>query len=252
LLVLHRALAHFDAGFDDDPSDLEGLPARLLAAGDATHAAEAAMALSRMWWSRGEGTKSAEHREEALELVHNVGPSPTKAYVLTEGARQLMLAYEWGRTREVGGEAVALAEELGLDRFRASVLITIGTAGGEMEELEQGIEIAQRVKDIEQLTRGYNNLAELVLETGEIAAAGPLYEAARSVAARFGHTLALRWLDAQEGVYFYVTGDWDRSGDLLDAYVAEVEGGLSSLHGVFGENRARAASTCAWRHGGRL
>jgi class 3 adenylate cyclase len=225
LLVLHRGLADFDGGLDDDPSDLEGLPARFLDAGDSAHAAEAAMALCRMWWNRGEGSKSAEYREQALELVRDEPPSRTKAYVLTEGSRQLMLAYELKPAREIGREALALAEELGLDRFRASVLITIGTAGGEIDALEQGIEIAKQVNDIEQLTRGYNNLGEVVLEAGQVGVAGPLYEAAHTAAARFGHSLAQRWIEAQQGVYFYFIGDWERSQSLLDAYLAEVEGG---------------------------
>jgi class 3 adenylate cyclase len=225
LLVLHGGLADFDGGLADDPSELEGLPGRFLAEGDRVHAAEAAMALCRMWWNRGEGSKSSENREQALELVRDEGPSRTKAYVLTEGARQLMLAYEWDRTREIGNEALALAEELGLDRFRASVLITIGTSENRAEAIEQGIEIASRVNDIEQLTRGYNNLGELVLEEGRVSTAAGLYEAARVAAARFGHSLGQRWLDAQEGFYYYLTGDWERSQSLLDAYLAEAEGG---------------------------
>jgi class 3 adenylate cyclase len=226
LLVLHRGLADFDGGLSDDPSELEGLPARFLAAGDRVHAAEAAMALCRMWWNRGDGSKSRENREQALELVRGEGPSATKAYVLTEGARQLMLAYEWDRVREIGSEALALAEELGLDRFRASILITIGTAGGGAAAIERGIEIARGVNDIEQLTRGYNNLGELVLEEGQVARAGELYDAARAAAARFGHWLGTRWLDAQEGIHYYYAGDWERSQTLLDAYLAEVERGL--------------------------
>jgi ATP/maltotriose-dependent transcriptional regulator MalT len=81
------------------------------------------------------------------------------------------------------------------------------------------------VNDIEQLTRGYNNLGELVLEEGQVDHAGELYDAARIAAARFGHWLGQRWLDAQEGVHYYYAGDWERSQSLLDAYLAEVEDG---------------------------
>ena len=75
----------------------------------------------------------------------------------------------------------------------------MGSAGGTANEVEQGLEIAKRVNDIMQTTRGYNNLAEALLDAGDLAAVRPLYEAARSTAERFGHTLALRWADAQEG-----------------------------------------------------
>jgi len=225
LLVLRRAQAIHEGGLDDDPSEVEPLPARFLAEGETGYAAEASMFLCRMMWSRGDGLAAAEHRERALEPVKAQRPSPTKAYVLTEGSRQLMLAFEWDRARAIGGEALELAESLGLDRFRASVLITMGTAGGTPREIEQGLEIAKQVNDIQQTTRGYNNLAEALIDAGHVMEVGPLYEAARINAERFGHRLALRWLDAQEGAYRYYIGDWDAATSLLDAYLAEVESG---------------------------
>jgi class 3 adenylate cyclase/tetratricopeptide (TPR) repeat protein len=237
LLVLRRGQAIHEGGLDDDPSEVEPLPARFLAEGEIGHAAEASMFLGRMTWSRGDGVASAEHRERALELVMAQGPSSTKAYVLTEGSRQLMLAFEWDRARAIGREALALAESLGLDRFRASVLITMGTAGGMAKEIEQGLEIAKQVNDIQQTTRGYNNLAEAVIEAGRVMEVGPLYEAARINAERFGHRLALRWLNAQEGAYRYYIGDWDAATRLLDAYLAEVESGFPH----YMESAARSA-----------
>ena len=237
LLVLRRAQAIYEGGLDDDPSGVEPLPARFLAEGELGHAAEASMFLCRMTWSRGEGLESVEHRERALELVTAQGPSPIKAYVLTEGSRQLMLAFEWDRARAIGREALALTESLGLDRLRASVLITMGGAGGTTSEIEQGLELAKQVNDIQQMTRGYNNLAEALMDAGHVMEVGPLYEAARSNAERFGHKLALRWLDAQEGAYRYYVGDWDAATPLLDAFLAEVESG--SPH--YMEAAARAA-----------
>jgi len=237
LLVLRRGQAIHEGGLDDDPSEVEPLPARFLALGETGHAAEASMFLCRMMWNRGDGVAAAEHRERALELVQTQGPSPTKAYVLTEGSRQLMLAFEWDRARAIGREALALAESLGLDRFRSSVLITMGTAGGTALEIERGLEIAKQVNDIQQITRGYNNLGETLMDNGDVKAVGPLYESARDIAERFGHGLALRWLDAQEGVYRYFVGDWDLAARRLDGFLAEVESG--SPHYL--ETAARAA-----------
>jgi len=237
LLVLRRSLAVYESGADDDPSELEELPARFLAVGDTEHAAEAEMALSRLNWSRGAGSESATHGERALELVIAQEPSSTKAYVLAEGARQLMLAFEWDRARAIGREALTLAESLGLDRFRASVLITMGTAGGTANEIEQGLEIAIQLNDIQQTTRGYNNLSEALMDDGDFPAVGPLYDSAREMAQRFGHRLALRWLAAQEGSYRYYVGDWDVALRLLDGFLAEVDSG--SPH--YMESVARAA-----------
>jgi class 3 adenylate cyclase/predicted ATPase len=237
LLVLRRGLAIFESGADDDPSELEELPGRFLAAGDTEHAAEAEMVLSRLTWSRGAGSEAATHRERALQLVTSQEPSRTKAYVLAEGSRQLMLAFEWDRARAIGREALALAESLGLERFRASVLITMGTAGGTTNEIEQGLAIAIKLHDIQQTTRGYSNLSEALMDDGDFSAVGPLYESAREMAQRFGHRLALRWLDAQEGCYRYYVGDWDLSLRHLDGFLAEVDSG--SPH--YMESTARAA-----------
>jgi class 3 adenylate cyclase/tetratricopeptide (TPR) repeat protein len=225
LLLLRRGLAVFESGADDDPSELEELPERFLAAGDTEHAAEAEMVLSRLRWSRGAGSEAATHRERALELVTSQEPSRIKADVLAEGARQLMLAFDWDRARAIGSEALALAETLGLDRFRASVLITMGTAGGTTNEIEEGLEIATRLNDIQQTTRGFNNLGEALMDDGDFSAVGPLYESAREMAQRFGHRLALRWLDAQEGAYRYYVGDWDLAMRHLDGFLAEVDDG---------------------------
>ena len=225
LLVLRRRQAVYEGGLDDDPSEIEPLPARFLAEGDTRHAAEALIFLCRITWSRGDGLRSAAHRERALALVQAEGPSPTKAYVLTEGSRQLMLAFEWDRARSIGREALALAESLGLDRLRASILITMGGAGGTAREVEQGLEIAKQVTDIQQMTRGYNNLADVLIDDGQVLEVGPLYEAARINAERFGQTLSLRWLNAQEGEYCYYIGDWDAATRLLDGYLADVDNG---------------------------
>ena len=237
LLVLRRALAAYESGVDVDPSELEQLPGRFLAAGDTEHAAEAEMALCRLTWTRGDGSASGKHRERALELVASQGPTRTKAYVLAEGSRQLMLAFEWDRARAIGREALVLAESLGLDRFRASILITLGTAQGTTKEIEQGLEIAKQLNDIQQTTRGYNNLSEALMDGGDFVAVGPLYESARDNAQRFGHRLALRWLDAQDGAYRYFVGEWDLALRHLDKYLAEVDSG--SPH--YMESTARSA-----------
>jgi tetratricopeptide (TPR) repeat protein len=225
LLLLRQGLAIFESGADDDPSGLEQLPERFLAAGDTEHAAEAEMVLSRLTWSRGAGSEAATHRERALELVISQEPSRIKADVLAEGARQLMLAFDWDRARAIGSEALALADTLGLDRFRASVLITMGTAGGTTNEIEEGLEIATRFNDIQQTTRGFNNLSEALMDDGDFSAVGPLYDSAREMAQRFGHRLALRWLDAQEGAYRYYIGDWDLAMRHLDGFLEEVDSG---------------------------
>jgi len=121
-----------------------------------------------------------------------------------------------------------MAEELGLDRVRASALISIGTAvlgGAGIPDIERGLEIARRINDAEQIQRGLNNLAEVLLQEGEIAVVGPLFEEMRTEAERFGGRLIIQWLNAQEATYRWYTGGWDTATRLLDVFLSEVEMG---------------------------
>jgi class 3 adenylate cyclase/tetratricopeptide (TPR) repeat protein len=227
-ILLQREQAIAEHGDEPNPAELEAALARFIAAGNTELAAEAEMALARSAFTRGEGELVVRHRERALELVEHAPASSIKAFVLTEAARYLMLGFEWERARVIGGQALEMTEQLGLDRLHASGLITIGTTvedGSGIPDIERGIEIARRVNDSQQLQRGLNNLAEMLMQEGEFAPIGPLFEEMRKSAERFGGNLLIQWLDAQEGGYRWHVGDWKSATPLLDRFLARVETG---------------------------
>src|SRR5262249_54883133 len=92
-------------------------------------------------------------------LVRDEPASAGKAYVLSELARYRMLADEFDL--QTGLEALELAEALGLDEVRASVLITIGMGrnlSGDQQgtaDVKRGLEIALAGNFPTAVVRGY-------------------------------------------------------------------------------------------------
>src|SRR5438445_7501422 len=176
VLVLARAHVIYDSSLSVDIDELTATLDTLVASGRHDVAADADMLLAKCAWSSGQGTLAHEHAHRPLALVHDVPSSPAKAAVRGESARLAMLAGNYDRTQELAAEGLAMAEALGLDRLRASALITSGTHGeGGLELLERGLELAIAINDVQQIQRGYNNLGEERLRLGHVAVVGPLY-----------------------------------------------------------------------------
>jgi class 3 adenylate cyclase/tetratricopeptide (TPR) repeat protein len=208
--------------------------ALMLTGGDAVSDAEAALAqlgpnaqaemtLARACWLIGRGVDAGEHAERALELVEDLPPSPVKATVLVERARLLMLAGERPRAVELATEGLALSETLGIEHLQASALVTRGTAridGGELDDLNRGIEVAESSKSIDQLYRGLNNMGEYLFQLGELSAIDGLYLRVRSLARQYGHTTQLWWVDGQDVIHQFIVGNWDASVALASSLIA--------------------------------
>jgi class 3 adenylate cyclase len=226
VLTLRLADARYEVGERWDVDQLAPVVERLATLGDKATAAEAEIVLAKSAWTSGRGALAAEHGERALALIAGEPPTPVKASVLIERARMLMLAREWERARELAHEGLAIAESLGLERLQASALITIGTMGHANVALERGLALALRTNDVQQIQRGYNNLAEDRFTVGEIAETMSLYEAARRSSERFGGGSLLLWLDAEEAFVAYMVGDWDRAARLADSFLSQVEAGF--------------------------
>jgi hypothetical protein len=225
VLVLRRAHARNDFNMEVDTEGLEAALDRFIAEGRLDLAADAEMLLAKRAWTAGQGASAREHGDRALELVRGAPGSPAKAEVLVERARQAMLAADYDRAQELGAEGLATAEALGLDRLRASALITMGSHGGDarVELLEHGLALALELNDVQQIQRGYNNLGEQRLRLGQVAMVGDLYEELRRTTDRLG--VVFRWQEAQEADYYYRVGTWDRAEPLLEAFLAAVEAG---------------------------
>jgi tetratricopeptide (TPR) repeat protein len=138
---------------------------------------------------------------------------------LVDRGRLKMLAYDWDTARSLLAEGLPMAERFGLDRLRASGFITLGMIPPtEVSSLERGIEIALRLNDVQQIQRGYNNVAEVYWQRGAFAKAEEAYAVARRHTQRLGGGELLRWLDATQAATSYGTGDWDRAIAYLNSF----------------------------------
>ena len=83
-----------------------------------------------------------------------------------------------------------------------------------------------------QAARGYNNLASITADLGDLERAFELYAESRRAARRFGDALALRWLDVERVYECYWRGNWTDALEIGDRLLGEGEDGLGSLHDV--------------------
>ena len=127
-LMFRRAVALFMAADERRVGALEQARDALLAEGEKETAAEAEAYLSRAAWFAGHRDFAQAHLERAEELLEGAGPSVGRARVLSFSARLRFLDGAHDEALQIAGEALALAERLGLDELRAHALTTIGSA----------------------------------------------------------------------------------------------------------------------------
>jgi class 3 adenylate cyclase/tetratricopeptide (TPR) repeat protein len=211
---------------------LEEARDRLLDFGERALAAAAEITLADVRWHEGELDRSAEHQRRAAELAEGTPTSRSKAFVIANLSRFLMLASENSLAIRVGREALAMAEELHLDDLRANALNNIGSARvrsgdlGGIADLEESIAIAE-VADPLEVMRGYGNLASTLAEAGDIQRHEELNAKALAVAERLGIPDAIRWFRGGQAESWFWDGRWDDVVRFADELIAEVEAGSS-------------------------
>jgi len=225
-LLFRLALALGGAGQDDDGAALEQARSALLATGDQARAGEAEARLGELWWLRGDRERAFEHLGRAQELVQNEPASAAKAYVLSELARDRMLADQFDP--QIAQQALELAEELGLAEVRAHVLITAGMGrigSGDPQgrtDIKQGLEIALDGNHLAAAVRGYNNLSYTAqVADGDLAEGLRLSLEAEKVAQRFGTRATLRWTRGVLIGLWFELGNWDKCAGAADEFLAE-------------------------------
>ncbi|HSP73394.1 MAG TPA: AAA family ATPase, partial [Gaiellaceae bacterium] len=228
LLRLGRAFllsTHPDAGV------LEAARDELVAAGEMEAAADAETALAELYWFWGDHDVSVAHLGRARELVEGLPPSPVKAHTIGTASRFLMLAGESEEAIRLGREALAMAEQLGLDEVRAAALNNIGSARshlgdrGARADAEAAVELAERSQSIFEFCRAKANLAAQLWVLGELATARRLWQEAGETAERFGQVSFARWHHAVQSKPELTMGDWDDALRRVTAFLAEVEAG---------------------------
>lgn len=202
----------------------------LIAAGDPETAAEASLLLAESWWYRGQRDRAFEHLEQARELVRDHGTSPAAARVLVQVARYSMLAGTDEDARSTGREALAMAEQLGLEEVRVLALNVVGTSRvnsgdrGGIADLERALELALAANSPEA-GRVYNNLGSVLYGQGEIRRAGELWREGKVVAERLGNAIIGRYLSGVVIWFDYDNGDWEEALRAANAFIAECEAG---------------------------
>ena len=210
--------------------------AELLDAGELEPAAEAEVLLGDLLMiSHGRREEAASHFEHAAALLAEQPPSRSKARVLASRASFHLAVDEAEEAMEAAGEALRMADELGLAGLRAHALSTRGFSRvmtGDLEgllDLRESVEVAAG-NNSPQASRGFNNLASITADLGDLPKAFELYAESRRVAERFGDAIALGWLDVERAYELYWRGEWDAALALCARLRAEDGGG--SLHEV--------------------
>jgi tetratricopeptide (TPR) repeat protein len=179
-----------------------------------------------MYWLMGRRDDAFEHLRAAETLIEDEPSSYAKAYVLANVSRFWMLAGDGEHAIPVGRQALAMAEELGLEELQAHALNNIGVSRlgmgdrGAIEDLERSIEISDAINSVES-ARAYGNLASSLDEYGELERSAEMMKEAHRRAERFGLGDWLLWLRGELTWPPYYSGDWDDAFRQLDELIGE-------------------------------
>jgi class 3 adenylate cyclase len=216
-------------GGDLDPGLLDAACAELVAAGDPEMAAEAEAALAALHWRRGETDASHKHLGRARALVDGREPSRAKADVISSISRSMVLSGESGEAIRLGREALAMAEQLGLDELRAHALTTIGSArvdrgdAAGIDDVERGLAIAVEANAPTAICRAQHSLWGALYTHGQLERAAAARQAAADTAARFGMISEQRSIRGLQAFEAFELGDWHVALVLANEFLGEVE-----------------------------
>jgi class 3 adenylate cyclase len=235
LLLGHaQSCYHADAAAD---AELAEAIKELRRVGDVEAAAQASALASEGAWRGGRHAEAGEHLLAARALLDGRPPSRALVAVLAQTARLDVFASRLDEGFAVSEEAIRLAEELGFDDLRASVLTTRGTAkmmDGQLVEaealLQQAVDLASPSGSPEA-ARALVNMAAQASMVGDRAQWRERTERAAEYATRIGDRRTLLWLDPYFIRGAFIDGDWDQALTRAAAYLEAVE----ALGGHYGE-----------------
>ena len=197
--------------------------AGFIADGDLESAARVEILTASELWSFGRRDEADAAAERALALVRDLPVSRTTAAALDGRARLLMLASRYEEAIDLATSGLAAARQFRDPRSEASLLITLGTARNQasprdLRELEEGADIADRLNLPLEYTRGHNNIAELLLEDGDIEGAAKHVALALKNGERLGVVSIVVWLLPQVAAVAYHRGQWPSADESLRRY----------------------------------
>ncbi|MDP9283532.1 MAG: AAA family ATPase, partial [Actinomycetota bacterium] len=226
LLLLYGRAASI-TGVNADAELIEATE-RFLARGDVESAADAMSARTWYLWNAGEDLESTQLVESALELIAGRPPSPVQAFLYGEYAVHSMLKGRLDNAIEYAGRELEVGLAVGVERFRADALITVGSAtalagkGEGLAAIEEGLDLARDLNDVPVLIRGYKNLQSLVAVHGDIVHAAAVAEDALRAANRYGDDFHVAWFNVELAFYGFFRGDWHDALTALRSFLADL------------------------------
>jgi tetratricopeptide (TPR) repeat protein len=230
LLLRGRAVGPMDiekVGFALLTEAMEGFRA----AGDAEGLAEAATLASRAAWFAGDRAVTDEHTAIALNAVAHLPSSRARAEALANQSGFLMLAGEYEESIRVVSEALPLVEALGMEQERARLHIIRGTAMHGMgdlagvEEIREGIVIAEAAASLDMVTVGYANLTSSFHGLARLDDARAAWAQERDLGERAGLGRFIRDANASRAGWEYLDGQWDDAMVRLNGLIADADAG---------------------------
>lgn len=129
-------------------------------------------------WMTGDSDGALAAYQQAVRLVPAEPPSKARARVLAGLAQVLMVSPRIEESRPIAEEAVGVAQAVGAMDVEAHALNTLGMDMGYMGEVETGLamlkrslEIALALEDVDNTSRAYINLTDLLCQVGRFAEA---------------------------------------------------------------------------------
>ena len=92
-----------------------------------------------------------------------------------------------------------------------------------LDELRQGIALADKINAAAEVQRGRNNLAERHIIRGQVEEAVKIYTDELARLERLGFVSGATWISSQCARVAYLTGDWDEAERLIERFLASVE-----------------------------
>ncbi len=196
-------------------------------------AAEATLILADIAWKEGRRKDMEAYLDEAGSYVVDLPASRAHAAVLNERARYEMLAGRIDSALELGLEALAMAEELGLDDLRLRALNTVAVSRGDMgdrrgfSDLEEVIELSTRLNLVAELLRAWNNQTALHILHGSLEKTREGEHETIRLARHYGQHGTVRFIEGGAAAgNRYHAGEWDDAYARANKVIAEVEQGV--------------------------
>ncbi len=178
--------------------------------------------LGRVYWISGDSHRATEVLDHAVATLVPLGPSVELAEAYNWASTSHMLMGILDDAQRLAEDGLVIAEELGLDGLRSSLLNTLGgsrsfagdPAGIDM--LREALRLGLEVDDPYAVGRGYTNLGSILGSLGQHREAVEVDEEGREAAHRLGAPVFEWFIAGNEAGSLVALGWYDQAEALLD------------------------------------